>query len=135
MIARLPAILLGYFAACLAAGAVLITASLLEWRNQVGEITSDLAVLSLYGGLIYVGALILPALAAAAITEWLRIRRLTVYLSLRILCLFLTALHVGVITFRLPILVRDVSVTAIIAGAGVVAGLAYWFIAGRNAGT
>jgi hypothetical protein len=67
LIKRLPIILLGYLAACLAAGAILIPANLWAWR-----LTGNLASMvwfSLYGFSIYVGVLVLPVLAVVAITE------------------------------------------------------------------
>jgi hypothetical protein len=128
LINRLPVILLGYFAACVAAGAILISANLWAWR-QMGNLAA-IVWLSLYGFPIYVAALILPVLAVVAITEVLCVRRLMPYLLLGPLGLFLLALY-----FLGPaILVHDGHVAAIIAGAGIVAGLVYWSIAGRNAG-
>jgi hypothetical protein len=128
LIKRLPIILLGYLAACLAAGAILIPANLWAWR-----LTGDLASmvwLSLYGFSIYVGVLVLPVLAVVAITEILRIRRLLPYLLLGALCLIVFAFCLLGPTG----LARNISVPAIIAGAGIAAGLVYWSIAGHNAG-
>jgi hypothetical protein len=128
LIKRLPIILLGYLAACLAAGAILIPANLWAWR-----LTGDLASivwLSLYGFSIYVGVLILPVLVVVAITEVLGVRLLAPYLLLGALCLLLFAFCL----LGSAGLLRDISVAAVIACAGIVAGLVYWSIAGRNAG-
>jgi hypothetical protein len=128
LINRLPVILLGYFAACLAAGVILISSNLWAWR-QMGNL-APIVWLSLYDFPIYVGALILPVLAVVAITEVLCVRRLMPYLLLGALGLLLPALYL----LGPARLVRDGTVSAIIAGAGIVAGLVYWSIAGRNAG-
>ncbi|MGA7806221.1 hypothetical protein [Bradyrhizobium sp.] len=133
LIIRLPVMLLGYFAAGLAAGSILIPAYL--WTLVPVGIFAPaivpIAWLSLYGFSIYVGVLILPVLVVAAITEVFRVRRLMPYLLLGAVCLLLWASYL----FGPARLVRDNPVAAIIIpGAGVIAGLVYWSIAGRNAG-
>jgi hypothetical protein len=128
LISRLAIILLGYFAACLAAGAILIPAYLWPWR-QIGDV-APLVWLSLYGFTIYVAVLILPVLLVVAITEVFCVQRLMPYLLLGAISLLLLAM----LLLGPASLVRDGTVAAIITSAGIVAGLVYWSIAGRNAG-
>jgi hypothetical protein len=126
LVSRLHVILLGYVVASLAAGAILIAANLSAWGST--EDLTPMLWLSLYGFVIYAGVLTLPALVVLAITEILCVRYLVAYLLLGALGLLLPASYLGVIAARNSVF------AAIIAGAGIVAGLVYWSIAGRNAG-
>ncbi|MGA7810072.1 hypothetical protein [Bradyrhizobium sp.] len=127
LVNRMPAILLGYFCACLTAGPILITADL-WWQIISRGLDPEFLLLPLYALVIYSGALLLPVLIVAVICEFLRVQRLAMYLVLGGLCLLLAASVV------FGNLLEHVTVAAIITGAGLAAGLVYWLIAGRNAG-
>lgn len=133
LISRLPVILLGYCAASLTAGAILVTAYLL-WLTKAMDLHMAAVSLTLIGFLIYSSWLLLPVLVVAAIAEWLCIQRLAAYLLFGALCLVIFALYLGAIRPRLATSIGEVMFVVIIASAGIVAGLVYWSIAGRNAG-
>jgi hypothetical protein len=124
---RLMVILLGYFAAGLAAGAILIAFEFHPWFKHLD---SDLIGLMIYGILYISVALLLPALAVLAVTEALSIRSPLAYAALGAFGAVLLAL-VRLVWVAPAMHVRD---GAVMAGAGIVAGVVYWSIAGRNAG-
>jgi hypothetical protein len=128
---RLMVILLGYFAASLAAGAILIGPQLQGWGKMVGGFDSGLIGLIIFGFLQISGVLLLPTLAVVAVTEAFNIRRALVYAILGALGLLLPTCLVRLIEFAPVMQLRD---CAVMTGAGMVAGVIYWSIAGRNAG-
>jgi hypothetical protein len=128
---RLIVILLGYLAASLAAGAILIGLQLQGWGKMVGGFDSGLIGLIVFGFLQISGVLLLPALAVLAVTEAFYVRRVLVYAILGALGLLLPVCLVRLIEFAPAMQIRD---CAVMTGAGIVAGVVYWSIAGRNAG-
>ncbi len=133
LIGRLFVIVLGYLAAALAAGSILIAIELQEVRgiglDPIGPIP-----LAATGFLTIAGTLLLPALVVFAITEALCIRHALVYAVLGALGLVLLACYVNLIRFEPATHLRDAAVAAVMTGAGIVAGMVYWSIAGRKAG-
>lgn len=142
---RIVLLLVGYFVAVLVTliGAVIIYSILSSFPDAPAyfgamSMTPILALLVPWvGGLIYLVALVLSfaqAIALALVTEALRLRSI-----------FLHMLIGGVVSgatfaFGAPTLleghgpITDWHDVAIMAGGGVMGGIAYWLIAGRNAG-
>jgi hypothetical protein len=133
LIGRLFVILLGYFAASLAAGAIMIAFELQGWIEMVG-LNQALIRLIAYGFIYTSSALLLPALVVIAITEALHIRSLLAYVVLGALALVFYAWFTNMIQLLPATHFRDSVVAAVASGAGVVAGIVYGSIAGRNAG-
>lgn len=133
LVRRLLVVLLGYCAASVAAGAILIAFQVQAWSNMLG-LDLNLALLVVYGFLHICGYLFLPALVVLAVTEALCIQRALDYAILGALGLVLFAWYVSVIELLAGTHFRDGVVAAVVSGAGVVAGIVYWSIAGRNAG-
>jgi hypothetical protein len=133
LVRRLFGTLLGYFAASLAAGAILIAFELQEWSNAGLNLPPIWLIVD--GFLNISGFLLLPALVLFAITEALYIRAALAYAVLGALGLVLLACFVGLIRLEPATHLRDAIVAAIMTGAGIVAGIVYWSVAGRNAGS
>jgi hypothetical protein len=94
----------------------------------------DLIWLIGYGFFNIAGVLLLPSLIVFAVTETAHIRHPLAYAVLGALGLVLLAWYVGLIRLQPATHFRDGVVAAIMTGAGIVAGIVYWSIAGRNAG-
>lgn len=138
LLGRIVVILFGIALACLAAGAIVVLAVMFpEWSDLALGPLDDAGVgLVFTFGLIFVsGFALIPALITVIITEAFDIRSALAYASggalAGALC-YLGLLSFDVDTMSFVGLVRrDLEVMT---GAGIVAGLVYWLIAGRNAG-
>lgn len=135
---RIIVILFGIALACLAAGAIVVLAVMFpEWSDLALGPLDDAGVgLVFTFGLIFVsGFALIPALITVIITEAFEIRSALAYAAggalAGVLC-YLGLLSFDADTMSFVGLVRrDLEVMT---GAGIVAGLVYWLIAGRNAG-
>jgi hypothetical protein len=137
LIGRLFVILFAFLAACLVAGMIVIGAVLFPEFTDLGIGNIDPAVNVVIGlGFIFIsGFALLPALLVAAITEAFYIRSVLAYAVGG--ALVGVACYLGLIPFDPDTMRFDGIVRRhleIMTGAGIVAGLIYWLIAGRNAG-
>jgi hypothetical protein len=137
LVGRLFVILFAFLAACLVAGMIVIGAVLFPEFTDLGIGNIDPAVNVVIGlGFIFIsGFALLPALIVAAITEAFYIRSVLAYAVGG--ALVGAACYLGLIPFDPDTMRFDGLVRRhleIMTGAGIVAGLIYWMIAGRNAG-
>src|SRR3981081_1821638 len=138
LIGRLFVILFGFLAACLVAGMIVVAAVLFPEFSDLGirPIDQDAINVVIGFGFIFVsGFALLPAMIVVLITEAFYIRgALTYAVGGGVVGL---ACYLGLIPFDPATLSFDGIVRRhleIMTGAGIVAGLVYWMIAGRNAG-
>jgi hypothetical protein len=138
LIGRLFVILFGFLAACLVAGIIVIGAVLFPEFSDFADspIDQDAVNIVLGFGFIFLsGFALLPATIVVLITEAFYIRSVLAYaLGGGIVGL---ACYLGLIPFDPETLRFDGIIRRhleIMTGAGIVAGLLYWMIAGRNAG-
>jgi len=138
LISRLFAILFGFFAACLVAGMIVVVAVLFPEFSDLGGGPIDPTVLNIvlgFGFIFVSGFALLPAMLVVAITEAFYIRSVLAYAvggGLVGLACYLGLVPFDPATLRFDGVVRRH--LEIMTGAGIVAGLVYWMIAGRNAG-
>jgi hypothetical protein len=138
LIGRLFVILFGFFAACLVAGMIVVTAVLFPEFSDLGGGPIDPTVLNVvlgFGFIFVSGFALLPALLVVAVTEAFHIRAVLAYAVAG--GLVGLACYLGLVPFDPATLRFDGVVRRhleIMTGAGIVAGLVYWMIAGRNAG-
>jgi hypothetical protein len=138
LIARFFLILLGFFAACLVAGTIVIGAVLFPEFSDLGSGPVDQGALNIvlgFGFIFVSGFALLPAMLVVAITEAFYIRGALTYAvggGLVGLACYLGLVPFDPTTLRFEGIVRRH--LEIMTGAGIVAGLVYWMIAGRNAG-
>ena len=138
LIGRLFVVFLAFLAACLAAGIIVVSALLFPEFSELGAGPVDegaLDVLFGFGFIIVSGFALVPAMVIVAITEALYIRgALTYAIGGGLVGL---ACYLGLVPFDTDTLRFEGIVhrhLEIMTGAGIVAGLVYWLIAGRNAG-
>ena len=138
LIGRLFVILFGFFAASLVAGMIVVVAVLFPEFSDLGTGPVDQGALNFvlgFGFIFVSGFALLPAMLVVAITEAFYIRgALTYALGGGVVGL---ACYLGLVpfdteTFRFEGIIRRH--LEIMTGAGIVGGLIYWMIAGRNAG-
>jgi hypothetical protein len=138
LIGRLFVILVGFLAACLVAGMVVVGAVLFPEFSDLGSGPIDSGALNVVVGLGFIfisGFALLPAMIVAAITEAFYIRGVLTYAvggGLVGLACYLGLVPFDTATLRFEGVVRRRR--EIMTGAGILAGLVYWMIAGRNAG-
>src|SRR5258708_2300225 len=138
LVGRLFVIFFGFLAACLVAGMIVVFAVLFPELSDLdtGTIDPNAVNVVLGFGFIFIsGFALLPAMLVVAITETFYIRgALTYALGGAIVGL---ACYLGLVPFD-PATMRFDGIVRrhleIMTGAGIVAGLVYWMIAGRNAG-
>jgi hypothetical protein len=138
LIGRLFVIFFAFLAACMVAGIVVVFALLFPELSDLGPGFVDQSALNVvlgFGFIFISGFALLPAMLVAAITEALFIRGVLAYAVGG--AVVGAACYLGMVpfdsdTFRFEGIVRRH--LEIMTGAGVVAGLVYWIIAGRNAG-
>jgi hypothetical protein len=138
LIWRLIVIFFAFLVASLAAGIVVVVAVMYpEWSSlELGPVDRDtLAVVTGFGFIFVSGFAFLPAVVMALVTEAFAIRSMVFYAlggALFGLGLYLafTPFDTAAMTF-VGIDRRELEVMT---GAGIVAGLVYWLIAGRRAG-
>jgi hypothetical protein len=138
LIGRLFVILFGFLAACLVAGMIVVGAVLYPEVSDfgTGPIDPDAINVVLGFGFIFVsGFALLPAMIVAAITEAFSVRAALAYaVGGAVIGL---ACYLGLVPFD-PETLRFEGIVRrhleIMTGAGIVGGVVYWMIAGRNAG-
>lgn len=138
LIGRLFVVFLAFLAACLAAGIIVVGALLFPEFSELGTGPVDdgaLDILLGFGFIIVSGFALVPAMLIVAITEAFYIRMpLTYAIGGGIVGL---ACYLGLVPFDTETLRFEGIVRRhleIMTGAGIVAGLVYWLVAGRNAG-
>jgi len=137
VIGRLFATFFGFFAACFVAGAVVVFALVFpEMELQTLDLDSGTVnVIFGIGFMLISGFALVPALIAVLITEAFSIRHILVYAIFGGLAglgcyLAFIPFDTGTMTFE-GIVRRHAEVMV---GAGILGGVVYWLIAGRNAG-
>src|SRR5690349_12398422 len=137
-IIRLFVIFFAFLAACLAAGMIVVCAVLFPELSDLGSGPVDQGALNIvlgFGFIFVSGFALLPAMIVALITETFSIRGALTYAiggGLVGLACYLGLVPFDTETLRFEGIVRRH--LEIMTGAGIVAGLVYWMIAGRNAG-
>jgi hypothetical protein len=138
LIGRLFAILFGFLFACLAAGMIVVGAVLYPEFSDLGTGPIDQSAINVvlgFGFIFISGFALLPALIVVLITEAFYIRGVLTYAIGG--AIVGAACYLGLVPFDPDTLRFDGIVRRhleIMTGAGIVAGLIYWMIAGRNAG-
>ena len=138
LIVRLLVIFLAFLAACLAAGMIVVGAVLFPELSDLGTGSIDPRAFDVVIGFAFIfvsGFALLPAMVIALITEAFSIRGVLTYAiggGLVGLACYLGLIPFDTETLRFEGIVRRH--LEIMTGAGIVAGLVYWIIAGRNAG-
>jgi hypothetical protein len=138
LIGRLFVILFGFFAASLVAGMIIVGAVLFPEFSDLGTGPVDPGALNIvlgFGFIFVSGFALLPAMIVVAITEAFYIRGALTYAvggGLVGLACYLGLVPFDPATLRFEGIVRRH--LEIMTGAGIVGGLVYWMIAGRNAG-
>src|SRR6202161_1148799 len=138
LIGRLFVILFGFLAACLVAGMIVVGAVLFPDFSDFGTSPIDPDALNIvlgFGFIFISGFALLPAMIVAAITEAFAIRGALTYAvggGLVGLACYLGLIPFDTETLRFEGIVRRH--LEIMTGAGIVGGVVYWMIAGRNAG-
>jgi hypothetical protein len=138
LIGRLFVILFAFLAACFVAGMIVVVAVLFPEFSDLDAGPVDPAALNIvlgFGFIFVSGFALLPAMIVVAITETFYIRRVLAYAlggGLVGLACYLGLVPFDTVTLRFDGIVRRH--LEIMTGAGIVAGLVYWMIAGRNAG-
>ena len=138
LIGRLFVILFAFLAACLVAGAVVIGAIMFPEFSDLGAGPVDPGVLNIilgFGFIFVSGFALVPAMIVVLITEAFSIRSaLTYAVGGGLVGL---ACYLGLVPFDTQQLQFEGVVRRhleIMTGAGILAGVVYWIIAGRNAG-
>jgi hypothetical protein len=138
LIGRLFVILFGFLAACLVAGMIVVCAVLFPEFSDLGAGPVDSGALNIvlgFGFIFVSGFALLPAMIVVLITEAFYIRSALTYAvggGLVGLACYLGLVPFDPETLRFEGIVRRH--LEIMTGAGIVAGVVYWMIAGRNAG-
>jgi hypothetical protein len=134
VIARIFVILFAFLVACIAAATVVMFAFLTRDQTDFARLADDPAAIPVVIGLSSVTLseyALLPFLLVAGLVEGLRLRSALFYAlaggALALVLTFGSAIGINIS----DIFVHD---RGIMIGAGILAGLVYWAIAGRNAG-
>jgi hypothetical protein len=138
LIGRLFVILFAFLFACLAAGMIVVGAVLYPEFSDLGSGPIDQGAINVvlgFGFIFLSGFALLPALIVVLITEAFYIRSVLTYAVGG--AIVGAACYLGLVPFDPATLRFDGIVRRhleIMTGAGIVAGIVYWLIAGRNAG-
>ncbi len=138
LIGRLFVILVAFCAACFVAGAIVVVAILFPEISAIDVAAIDPNALNIilgFGFIFVSGFALLPAVAVAAITEAFNIRSVLAYAiggAVAGLACYLSLIPFDTDTLRFDGIVRHH--LEVVTGAGIVGGLIYWLMAGRNAG-
>src|ERR1700737_1244543 len=138
LIGRLFVILFGFLAACLVAGVIVVVAVLFPEFSDLGSGPIDQGAFNIvlgFGFIFVSGFALLPAMLVVAITEAFYVRGALTYAvggGLVGLACYLGLVPFDPVTLHFDGIVRRH--LEIMTGAGIVAGMVYWMIAGRNAG-
>ena len=138
LIVRLFVIAIGFLAACLVAGMIIVIAVLFPEFSDLGTGPVDQGVFQImiaFGFIFVSGFALLPAAIIALITEAFSIRSVLAYAiggAVVGAACYLSLVPYDTETWQFNGIVRRHM--EIMTGAGIVAGLIYWMVAGRNAG-
>src|SRR2546429_2538358 len=138
LIGRLFVILFAFLAACFVAGMIVVGAVLYPEFSDLGSGPIDQGALNVvlgFGFIFLSGFALLPALVVVLVTEAFYIRSVLAYAVGG--AVVGAACYLGLVPFDPDTLRFDGIIRRhleIMTGAGIVAGLVYWMIAGRNAG-
>jgi hypothetical protein len=138
LIGRLFVIAFGFLAACLVAGMIIVAAIMFPEFSDLGSGPVDQGAIDVilgFGFIFISGFALLPALIIALITEAFSIRSALAYAVGG--ALVGLACYLGLVPFDPETLHFEGIVRRhleIMTGAGIVAGLVYWMVAGRTAG-
>ena len=138
LIGRLFVIFFAFLAACLMAGIIVVGAVLYPEFSDFGSGEIDQSAINVvlgFGFIFLSGFALLPALVVVLITEAFYIRRVLAYAIGG--AIVGAACYLGLTPFDPQTMQFDGIVRRhleIMTGAGIVAGLVYWMIAGRTAG-
>ncbi|MBA2400293.1 MAG: hypothetical protein H0V72_16635 [Bradyrhizobium sp.] len=138
LIGRLFVILFAFLFACLAAGMIVVGAMLYVEFRDLGSGPFDQSGVNILFGLGFIffsGFALLPALIVVLITEAFYIRSILAYAlggALVGAACYLSLIPFDPATMKFDGIIRRH--LEIMTGAGIVAGLVYWMIAGRSAG-
>src|SRR3954470_5378277 len=138
LVGRLFVILLAFIAASLVAGAIVVGAVLFPALSDFADGPIDPSALNIvlgFGFIFVSGFALLPAMIVVAITEAFYIRNALAYAvggGVVGLACYLGLVPFDPATLRFDGIVRRH--LEIMTGAGIVAGMVYWLIAGRSAG-
>ena len=138
LIGRLFVIGFAFCVACLIAGAIVVVAILFPEISAIDAVGIDpnaLNVILGFGFIFVSGFALLPALAVVVLTEALNVRSVLAYaIGGAVVGL---ACYLGLVPFDTDAMRFDGIVRRhleVVTGAGIVGGLVYWLVAGRNAG-
>src|SRR4051812_46870681 len=138
LIGRLIVIFLGFLAACLVAGMIVVIAVLFPEFSDLDSRAIDPNAINIvigFGFIFLSGFALLPAMLVVLITEAFYVRGALTYAvggGLVGLACYLGLVPFDPATLRFEGIVRRH--LEIMTGAGIVGGVVYWMIAGRNAG-
>jgi len=138
LIGRLFVIFFAFLAACLVAGIIIVGAVLFPELSDIGAEPVDQSAFDIvlgFGFIFISGFALLPAMIIALITEAFNIRSALAYAvggGLVGLACYLGLVPFDTDTLRFEGIVQRH--LEIMTGAGIVAGIVYWMIAGRSAG-
>lgn len=137
LIGRIFAVFFGFLAACFVAGAVVLYALFFPEMSDLSlELDQDVINIILgVGFVLFSGFALLPALAVALVTEAFSIRHILAYAvggGLAGLLCYLGFIPFDTETLQFEGIVRRH--LEVMTGAGILGGVVYWMIAGRNAG-
>ncbi len=126
---RLLTILLGYVAATLAGAVIPIGGYMLLGYVRYGKDVEPLLIpVVAFAFVSAAGLSLLPAVTIIALTEVFAVQAVSAYV------LFGVLVFVGCTLYLVPHEVLNLAVLSAMTSGGIVAGLVYWKIAGRNAG-
>lgn len=138
LIGRLFVILFAFLLSCFAAGAIVVVAVLYPEFSDLGVRDVDQSAINVvlgFGFIFISGFALLPALIVVLITETFNIRGMLTYAVGG--AIVGAACYLGLTPFDTEMMQFNVIVQRhleIMTGAGIVAGIVYWMIAGRRAG-
>ena len=137
VIGRLFAIFFWFLAACFIAGAVVLYAIFFPELNDV-SLDFDQGAINLilgFGFVLVSGFALMPALIVALVTEAFSIRHILAYAiagGIAGLCCYLAFIPFDTVNMTFNGIIRRH--LEVMVGAGILGGVIYWMIAGRNAG-
>ena len=138
LIGRLFVIFFAFLAACLVAGMIIVSAVMFPEFSDLGAGPIDQGAIDIiigFGFIFISGFALLPAMIIALVTEAFHIRSALAYAvggAVVGLACYLGLVPFDPQTLRFEGIVRRH--LEIMTGAGIVAGIVYWMIAGRSAG-
>ena len=137
VIGRLFAVFFGFLAACLVASIVVLWAIFFPEMSDV-SVDIDQGAINMvlgFGFVLVSGFALMPALVLALITEAFSIRHVLAYAvagGIAGLCCYLAFIPFDTVTMTFDGIIRRH--LEVMVGSGILGGVVYWMIAGRNAG-